>query len=338
MFKSVVIVSMLLLVVLTNSCQADSQAINDRMDQGGVVETSLTEEKDESSSINLVTSIKIGENPFFMTKNADNFDFPSYCTETVKDIVLVNSLDQKIVLINKSTGAVSSIEMLNKVLVEYESKFKGFISIVPHRNVYFIGFLRGIVCVSMDGKVISEIPLSENIDKFTVLGDDSIVIFSGYKKMYVSSKRDSKLSQYELGFNISETSILGDSIIYNENYGSLYYITYDKAMKGTNVESIDLKTLIPMKYPCLHGYSKSYLAWVDIERGNKIYLLNRKDLGQKQFSTLDLGDRVFVNNDAPIESKNGGVEIISSNDDNIVYVVSMKNKEIRIHKINLGIG
>ena len=288
------------------------------------------------ASLSIIASFKVGVSPYFKTTDKDNFDFPAFFGENAESLILVNDIDYKLITINKLTGEVSSNDKVNQLLSEYDQKFKGFVTLVPYKGNYFIGFLRGIIFVSPEGHLISQIVLKQNLSQFTVLKDTSLIIFSGDQMLY-AKKNSLEPKVYDLNFQlVPEDLILTENTVYESGYGSVTSVSYKNIMLGRKREYHNVKSYLPMKYTHLNAISPDYLIWADTEKGNMLYFLDRETFGKSQSLNIKVDKKIFSNNDIPLESVNGGVEIIASTN-NLLYAVTMRNKEIMIYKLDINL-
>lgn len=286
-------------------------------------------------TLSIIASFKIGVSHYFNTTDKNNFDFPAFFGENEESLILVNEIDHKLITINKLTGETSSNEKVNQLFSEYDQKFNGFITLVPYKGVYFIGFLGGIICVSSDGHLISHIVLKQNLNQFTVLKDTSLVIFSGVKMLYVR-KNSNEPEIYDLNFQVSENAILTQEMLYNGSYGRLTSISYKNIMQGMKPETHNVSSLLSIKYPYLNAVSPDYLIWANTDKGNEFYFLDRETFGKSKSLTIKVNEKILSDNDVTLESENQGVNIVSSNNE-LLYVLTMRNKEIKVYKLHINL-
>lgn len=289
----------------------------------------------ENSELKLLTEFKVGQSKFFSKSDDNNFDLPDYIAIEGNSLVVLNELENKIIKIDIATGKATTNDNLNTIFSSYSELYQGFNNLVIVGDLYFISFLRGIICVSKEGNLISKTPINTNIDFFTVLQDSSFMLFAGNTILHMQ-KNSPDIKKFEMEKVISGSFLadITNDVVYVSSYSKVKKYYLGEFAKGSEVEEKNLSSLLTdIKYPFLYTITSKYLTWFDHNKKDKLVLLDKETFGKKVVKTIRLDKTIFENNDVPLEDERGGIRITSNNGH--LFFTVMKNKTIKIYSLNI---
>lgn len=279
--------------------------------------------KDSLINLELICSNKIGTNDFFKTLDS----YPSSLFLLKKELFLLNSSENKLIIIDTDKKTTRTNSQINNVIKEKSIQYFGSRQIIVSDKYILIGFLRAVICLTKEGVILGEITLDENINHIAFY-DDTVSIFTA-NEINSYNINGSKLETYKNGTTLTGRFLNFGKEVFNSDVDQLciYNIeVLDKVCKETSsLFNIDFKD------PYLAYVSNNYALWYSYMNRNKLLLIDK--YSGETLKKVIFNKKNFNPTLKEVEFEEGNPNFNVMMDDlGLIYLVTMKNKVIEVYR------
>jgi hypothetical protein len=279
--------------------------------------------KDSLINLELICSNKIGSNDFFKTLDS----YPSSLFLFKKELFLLNSSENKLIIIDLDKKTTRTNSQINNVIKEKSTKYFGSRQIIISDKYILIGFLRAVICLTKEGVILGEITLDENINHIAFY-NDSVSIFTA-DEINSYNINGSKLETYK-----NETTLTGRFL----NFGKEVFNCDVDQLCIYNIEILDKVCKettsmfnIDVKDPYLAYVSNNYALWYSYMNRNKLLLIDK--FSGEILKKVIFNKKNFNPTLKEVEFEEGNPNFNVMMDDlGLIYLVTMKNKVIEVYR------
>lgn len=292
------------------------------------IERGDIEKSDRDSLVNLqlITKYKTGESEFFQALD----EYPVDVFLFKKELYLLSYSENKLVIVDTEKKTTKTNARINDVIRQNSGKYFGVQQVIINDKYFFIGFLKGVICLSKDGVVVGSITSEDNIIHLSI--DNEFVIVFYRDNIVRFNTKGQKLESYKVEDVLTGNFFNINNQVYVNNVNELLVYNLEELAKSKK-NTVPFSNF-PFKEPYLTCITAKYTVWYPYITRDQVALLDRSNY--TLVKTMKFNNEKFKPTEEEIEFEEGNpnFEVVADDSSGVYYIVALKNKVLSTYRIN----